>query len=166
MNLAKNFYKSTKASVIGSSDVEIMVLHFPCLFYTCKSCLMNNSEEHGHSENTRVNCARCSLIPLACLQVKEATNSDPFGPAGATLSDLSDVSNMHTNLLAHTGRHTQHPRMCHSKCECNNSLGASYPHARSHPKLVEPPTPDCIKVTGGSPRSAVNTTHAIRRHAG
>ena len=30
MNLAKNFYKSTKASVIGSSDVQIMVLHLPC----------------------------------------------------------------------------------------------------------------------------------------
>jgi len=115
----------------------------------------------------RVNCARFSLIPHACLQVKEATNSDPFGPAGATLSDLSDVSNMHTNLLTH-GRHTQHPRLqvpLKARASANN-LGASYHHARSPPKLAEPPTPDCIKVTGGSPRSAVNTTHAIRRHAG
>lgn len=64
----------------------------------------------------RVNCARFSLIPHACLQVKEATNSDPFGPAGATLSDLSDVSNMHTNLLAHTaGTHSTLVYRCHSK---------------------------------------------------
>lgn len=37
----------------------------------------------------------------ACWQVKEATNSDPFGPAGTTLSDLSDVSRSpHTHARA------------------------------------------------------------------